>query len=198
MAEPARVEGSPEAVGDEVAAQERALVERARTGDADAFRALVVMRLRPTFRLTKAILGTSEEAEDATQEAFLAAWRGLPALRDPSRFDAWFGRIVVNACRMSLRRRPRLTLVSVEAMSETGDTSAGADDGAVGGVADADVVQRAIDRLTIEQRTILALRHLEERSVGEISRLLAIPVGTAKWRLHAARAALERAMAAER
>ena len=62
---------------------------------------------------------------------------------------------------------------------------------------DNDAIGRAFDRLRPQDRMILALHHVEERSVAEIARSLGIPVGTAKWRLHAARNALERAMEAE-
>lgn len=174
----------------------RALVDTARAGDVVAFDALVTMRLNQTYRVARAILGGVEEAEDATQEAFLSAWRNLPSLRDADRFDAWFGRIVVNACRMSVRRRPRMTVVSTDHLGEA--EHPGAEDRGVHRLASADALQRAFDRLGIDQRRILALRHLEGRSMAEIAGLLGIPVGTAKWRLHRARLALERAIEAER
>lgn len=178
-----------------IGAVEIGLVERARRGDVTAFDALVERRVSSTFRLASAILGDSLEAEDATQEAFLSAWRNLPRLRDAERFDAWFGRIVVNACRMSLRRRSGVVVLSVDATDPTPDPAA---ESAFAGVAGSDALQRAIDRLTVDQRTILALHHLEERPVAEIATTLGVPVGTAKWRLHEARRALERAMEAER
>jgi RNA polymerase sigma-70 factor (ECF subfamily) len=172
-------------------AMEVSLVERARAGDGEAFRALVSVRVLPTFRLARAILGTTEEAEDATQEAFLAAWRGIGSLRDPARFDAWFGRIVANACRMSVRRRPQAVVISVEEMGAHDEQ--GADDHSLAQLPEIDALQRAIDRLSVPQRTILALYHLQDRSVAEVGAILGIPVGTAKWRLSQARAALERA-----
>jgi RNA polymerase sigma-70 factor (ECF subfamily) len=171
------------------------LVERARRGDVAAFDALVERRVSSTLRLASAILGNAHEAEDVTQEAFLSAWRNLPRLRDADRFDAWFGRIVVNACRMSLRRRSRVVVLSVDATEATPDPAA---ETALSGVAGADALQRAIDRLSVDQRSILALHHLEERPVAELAAILGVPTGTAKWRLHEARRALERAMEAER
>ena len=83
---------------------ELVLVERARDGDRHAFDRLVAARLPQTFRLAKAITGHAGDAEDVTQEAFLQAWRNLPKLRAAARFDAWFGRILVNEARMALRR----------------------------------------------------------------------------------------------
>lgn len=183
---------------------EHALVERARHGDRHAFDRLVASRLTATFRLARAIVGDTRDAEDATQEAFLSAWRNLPRLRDPAKFDAWFGRIVVNEARMTLRqRRGRVMTVPVDAIDVRGDdrptfNHEGAHDPSIDAIAVGDALQRAIDRLTVEQRTILALHHLEERPVAGIAAMLGVPVGTAKWRLHEARAALERAMETQR
>ncbi|MGH2385286.1 MAG: RNA polymerase sigma factor [Candidatus Limnocylindria bacterium] len=170
------------------------VIERARSGDAEAFDALVAIRLMPTFRLARSILGGTEEAEDATQEAFIAAWRGLPSLRKPERFDAWFGRIVVNACRMSMRRRPRTVFLSIESIS---DFQPSADDPRLSGLGDSDALNRAIDGLPVQQRAILALYYLEDRPVSTVAMILGIPTGTAKWRLSRARTALRRAMAAD-
>ena len=177
-----------------VAGGQIGLVERARSGDAEAFDALVALRLMPTFRLARAILGGTEEAEDATQEAFIAAWRGLPSLREPEHFDAWFGRIVVNACRMSMRRRPRTVVLSIE--SVTARQSAPADDHWQSGIIDSDALNRAIDGLPLQQRAILALYYLEDRPMSTVAMILGIPSGTAKWRLSRARTALRTAMVA--
>jgi RNA polymerase sigma-70 factor, ECF subfamily len=182
---------------------EQLLVERARDGDRHAFDRLVAARLPSTFRLAKAIVGHAGDAEDVAQEAFLAAWRNLPRLREADRFDAWFGRILVNEARQSLRRRGRVMTVPVDAIDvhdpdNPSSRVPAAHDPHFEAIAHGDALQRAIDRLTVDQRTILALRHLEERSVAEIAAVLGIPVGTAKWRLHEARAALERAMENER
>jgi RNA polymerase sigma-70 factor (ECF subfamily) len=176
---------------------EPSLVERARAGDPVAFDALVAARQLSAFRLARAIVGDVQAAEDVTQEAFLQAWRHLPALRDVARFDAWFGRILVNAARMQLRSRRRVITVAIDDVYAS-DPSFVRHDPAIQGVAESDGLQRAIERLNVDQRTILALHHLEERPVAEIAAMLAIPVGTAKWRLHAARAALERAMESTR
>ena len=168
------------------------LVERARAGDTEAFDAIVALRMMPTFRLARAILGRTEEAEDATQEAFIAAWRGLPSLREPARFDAWFGRIAVNACRMSMRRRPSTVVLSLETVpSRQSDPAA---DPWLSGVVDSDALHWAIDGLPVHQRAILALYYLEDRPMSSVATILGIPSGTAKWRLWKARAALRAAM----
>ncbi len=182
---------------------ELTLVERARDGDRHAFDRLVAARLPQTYRLAKAITGHPGDAEDVTQEAFLQAWRNLPKLRAADRFDAWFGRIVVNEARMAIRRRKRVMTVSIGAidMRDGGENAGvlpGALDPSIDAIAQGDALQRAIGRLTVDQRSILALHHLEERPVAEIAAIFGIPLGTAKWRLHEARAALQSAMETQR
>jgi RNA polymerase sigma-70 factor (ECF subfamily) len=196
-ADAAPVASNPPITGYSAAAasEEIGLIERARSGDAAAFDALVALRLMPTFRLVRAILGRAEESEDCAQEAFIAAWRGLPSLRKPERFDAWFTRIVVNACRMSMRRRPRAVIVSIESIGE--DQASLAEDPGLSGLVDSDTLNRAIDGLPIHHRAILALYYLEDRPVSTVAMLLGIPTGTAKWRLSRARMALRRAMAGD-
>ena len=179
------------------------LVTRAQAGDLEAFDALIASRLDRCYRLAWSILSDASDAADAVQEACVSAWRDLPRLREPAAFDGWLNRIVANAALMARRHRVRLREVSVRP----------ADGGAqrpqpeppqdlhartpMDELVDNDAIGRAFDRLRPQDRMILVLHHVEERPVAEIARSLGIPVGTAKWRLHAARGALEKAMEAE-
>jgi RNA polymerase sigma-70 factor (ECF subfamily) len=180
-----------------------ALVRRARTGDAAAFEALVDTRIDRCYRLAWSILANDADAADATQDALVSAWRQLPRLRDPAVFDSWLNRIVANAALMTRRHRVRLREVSVRPVDPgdpTPDPEPPQDLRArtqMDELVDNDAIARAFDRLRPKDRMILVLHHVEERSVAEIARSLGIPVGTAKWRLHAARTALEKAMEAE-
>ena len=182
---------------------DEALVRRARQGDAAAFDTLVATRIDRCYRLAWSILLNDADAADATQDAFVAAWRQLPRLRDPSVFDGWLNRIVANTARMARRHRVRLREVTVGSTAPDGSSTSheqAPDPNArteIDNVADSDAIGRAFDRLRPEERAILALHHVDERPVAEIARTLGIPIGTAKWRLHAARRALERAMEAE-
>ena len=74
------------------------LVERARHGDREAFSALAAASVDRCYALAYRVLRDPHRAQDATQQALLGAWRDLPSLRDPERFDAWLNRLVVNAC----------------------------------------------------------------------------------------------------
>jgi RNA polymerase sigma-70 factor (ECF subfamily) len=181
------------------------LVRRAMDGDPIAFDRLAADRIDRAFRLAVAILGSEADARDAVQDAFVAAWRQLPRLRDPARFGPWLGRIVVNTCRMALRHRRVVRVREVELIEprygvdmpdrRTADVESA--DPVAEFVADADLVHRALGRLDADKRTILILHHAEDLPISEIAAVLDVPVGTVKWRLHAARAALERAVEEE-
>jgi RNA polymerase sigma-70 factor, ECF subfamily len=177
---------------------ERELVERARAGNRDAFDALVRTRIDAVYRTSLAILGQEADAADATQETFVSAWCHRESLRDPDLFDAWLGRINLNACRQQLRRRGRskvreIRLVDPDERGEPASYDRPIDDR----TADADAFDRAFARLSVDDRAVLVLHHLQERPVAEIAAVLGSPEGTIKSRLHRARAALESAMATE-
>lgn len=169
------------------------LVARAAQGDEIAFERLVAGRAERAFRTACAILGNEADARDATQDAFLSAWRELPRLRDPGRFEGWFGRILVNACRAHLRSRRRVREIPMEAAFERRAPGPGLAEQ----LGDTDLLARAFERLDAPKRAILVFHYLEHQPVVDIAAALAIPVGTAKWRLSDARAALERALRAE-
>jgi RNA polymerase sigma-70 factor (ECF subfamily) len=168
-------------------------VARARSGDASAFEALVEARVGPMTRTAMAILGREDEARDAVQDALVTAWRELASLRDPDAFDAWLTRILVNRCRRGLRRvgMRRVREIPAELLTEA---QAPRSPDVAAGVVDRRALERAFDRLTVEERTLLVLHHLDGRSLASIAAILRIPEGTAKSRLFGARRALERAM----
>ena len=171
-------------------------IARARNGDASAFEALMEPRVGPMTRTAMAILGREDEARDAVQDALVTAWRELAALRDPAAFDAWLNRILVNRCRRGLRRigLRRVREVPADAVVAA-DEPATVDHATAAG--DRETLERAFARLSVEDRTLLVLHHLDGRSVESIAAVLGIPSGTAKSRLFAARQALGRALARE-
>lgn len=149
------------------------------------------------YRLTLGIVGNEADATDATQEAFIAAWRQLRGLRDPERLEAWLARIAVNAARMVARGRRRRAVREIPGLAHLDATATAVGDPSGRTTEDAATLGRALGRLTPDQRTLLALRHLEGRGIEEIATVLDIRPGTAKSRLFAARRALAAALADE-
>jgi RNA polymerase sigma-70 factor (ECF subfamily) len=185
--------------GSSIGDAEAALIERARRGDHDAFAALVDARLAATLRTATAILGNEADARDATQEIFIRVWRHLPGLRDVATFPGWFGRIVVNTCRTSIRGRRRRLVREIAVSSMTADPESlvmpsTRDEERIDR---GELIERALDRLTPAERTILWLHHHEGLTLTEIGDLLGVPSRTVKSRLFTARRSLERALEEE-
>ena len=162
---------------------DRELLVQARAGDREAFEKIVLAKGEPLFRTAMAILGNEADARDATQDAFVSAWKGIPFLRDFDRFDAWMGRILINECRMTLRKRGRAHEISIDGT----DVQALGSDSRPSAPPDFDA---AFNRLSVDQRAMLVLHHLHGYGVDEIAAWLGIPAGTVKWRLSRARRAL--------
>ena len=184
------------------ATRESGLVERARHGDLDAFESIVRDRMGAVYRLSLAITGNEADAADATQDAFVAAWKRIRSLRDAARLDAWLGRIAINAARMVVRARSRRSLREIGRIDDLPATDGGipaTSPQLVPSPAERDgaILAAALDRLDPDKRAILALHHLEGRGIAEIAAVLGIREGTAKSRLFTARKALEAALAAE-
>jgi RNA polymerase sigma-70 factor (ECF subfamily) len=169
----------------------RDLVEAARRGDHEAFEALATSAGDRLYAVARLILRQTDLAEDAVQEALVRAWRQLPSLRDPDRFDAWLHRLVVNACAdqgRQLRRWSQLVRPLPLGASISDDTKA---------VADREQLERGFDRLKPEQRAVLVLHYYSGFSAAEIAGILGIPEGTARSRLHYATEAMRAALEAD-
>ena len=169
---------------------QRELVERARRGDHDAFAALAgrfVARLDAAARL---ILRDRDLAQDAVQEGFIRAWRSLPSLRDPDRFEGWLRSLVARSCLDILRKRKRRPI-------EVGLTSTDgpAIDDASSVTAERELLDAILQRLPPEQRSVVVLRYYFDLELPDIAATLAIPVGTAKSRLHRSMSAMRIALA---
>jgi RNA polymerase sigma-70 factor (ECF subfamily) len=175
------------------------LVERARRGDPDAFVALIEERQVAMTRVATAILGNEADVADALQETLMAMWRELPRLRSIERFPPWADAILVNACRLVLRRRARARVRQVPLESGPEEhVRMPTRRGPEAEIADRDAFDRAFGTLTIDARAVLVLHHLEGQSIASMAEALRIPAGTVKSRLFAARRDLERALERER
>jgi len=167
------------------------LVDRARRGDREAFGVLAAGAVDRLYAIARLALRDTELAEDATQEALVRAWRDLPTLRDVERFDAWLYRLIVRSCadigRHRRKWRAEVTILPNEP-AEADKASA---------LADRDLIERGLRRLTVPQQTILVLSFYIGMTPTEAADALDIPVGTAKSRLHYAIEALRVAIAAD-
>lgn len=157
---------------------QRDLVLRSMEGDRVAFTELGRLWIDRLYAAARLILLDQHRAEDATQEALLAAWRGLKGLRDPDRFEPWLRRLLVNACYREARKDQ-----SWRRAQSRLDPVRGVEPDPADWAADRDVVDQAMDGLDPEQRALVVLHYYLRLPVAETAQALDIPVGTVKSRL---------------
>jgi RNA polymerase sigma-70 factor (ECF subfamily) len=171
---------------------ERRLVERAMHGDEEAFDTLIGRIGDSLHSVARRILRDTTLAQDATQEALLDAWRNLPKLRDPDRFEAWTYRLLVNACHAEARRERRhrgnLRLLLHDEPMVPDSASR---------IAIQDQLDRAFRQLSVEHRTVVVLVHYLGQTPSEAAEAMGTPVGTARSRLHYALGHLRAAIDAD-
>jgi RNA polymerase sigma-70 factor (ECF subfamily) len=170
----------------------RALVDRAKQGDGEAFDALARAVGDRCMAIACRILRDADLAEDAVQAALIVSWRELRTLRDPDRFEPWLHRILTNECYAASRRQRRwsadIRLLPSPEREDPGDFLT---------VNDRDQLERAFRRLTLEQRTVLVFHHYVGLQLTEVADRLGIPIGTVKSRLHHATTALRASLEAD-
>jgi RNA polymerase sigma-70 factor (ECF subfamily) len=157
------------------------LVERARSGDHEAFAALASASFDRLYALATLILRDGDRAQDAVQEALVSAWRDVRALRDVTAWDAWLHRLTVRACYRAAGRERRRAVVELHTDTPVERTSP---HDFASSLADRDYLQRAIEQLPIDQRAVLVVHFYLDLPLTEAADVLGIPVGTAKSRLH--------------
>jgi RNA polymerase sigma-70 factor (ECF subfamily) len=168
------------------------LAVRAGEGDAGAFEELVVRHQDQVYRLALRMLGSAAEAEDVTQEAFLAAWRGLPTLREQGAFGGWLYRLAVNRCLNVLRARRPSAEVDLEALRST--RAAEQPEAAAESGAQMAALAEALQLLTPEQRACWILRELHGCSYGEIAQIVGVTTTAVRGRIARSRAVLAEVM----
>ena len=171
---------------------QRDLVERARKGDHDAFAELAAAAISRLDSAAWLILRDRDQAKDAVQNALVRAWRDLPALRESDRFDQWLHRLLVRACIDEARRLRRHRVDTDLAMTDIHATA-----GMESIVADRDQLERGFLRLNAEMRAVIVLHHYLDLSLPDVAAALAIPLGTAKSRLHRATGLMRAALDAD-
>jgi RNA polymerase sigma-70 factor (ECF subfamily) len=175
---------------------QRDLVERARRGDHDAFAALLHATIGRLEAVARLVLRDPDLARDAVQDAYIHAWRDLPGLRDPERFDAWMHRLTVNAC-IDVTRRQRRRPIEIE-LTPIGPIGPAVIPDESMAIAQRDELERGFQRLTTEHRAVLVLHYYVGMTVPALAAALGIPLGTAQSRLGRALVALRVAMSADR
>lgn len=159
------------------------VTELTRTSEAGnqaaAFARLAEANLDANYRLARAILHDPVEAEDATHDAYLQAWRKWSTLHDATRFEAWFARILVNTCRDRLRRTARRRPADISAL-----LTVPAEGDPFGQAHDRDALGAALARLTPDHRVVLALRFYRDLTIDQIASHLGLRRGTVNSRLH--------------
>ena len=171
---------------------DRDLVVAAQRGDREAYADLIRVRGDRLYAIAQRILRDVDRTDDAVQDALVIAWRDLPGLRDPDRFDAWLHRLVVRSCVAEAVRARRLVahlrVLPLDVPSSTDDFLS---------IADRDELERGFRRLPADQRALLVLRHFAGLEPTEIAGILGIPAGTARSRLHHAHRAMRAALDAD-
>ena len=181
---------------------ETELVARAQQGDLDAFNVLVEIHQRAVFNLSLRMVGNPSTAEDAAQEAFISAFRGIRSFRGSS-FRAWLMRIAANASTDELRRRARRPALSIDVPPlgadepiDVPDPSAGPEAHALSGEQRA-TVQEALLKLPGDQRLAVVMCDIEGFSYEEIAETMRCSIGTVKSRISRGREKLRAALLAE-
>ena len=160
---------------------------RAQDGDQAAWRELAQSWNSRLFAHAVTLLGDRDAAQDAVQDAWVAAFRGIRRLEDPARFRAWLLRIVSNKCADFIRKAQRRRAADRDLAAET---EPGVEPEVLSGHSEDDEIvalRRGLHRLPPDRRALLTMLYLRSMSVAEIAVVLDVPPGTVKSRLHHAR-----------
>jgi RNA polymerase sigma-70 factor (ECF subfamily) len=176
-----------------------ALVQRAASGDQQAFSALYTRYQRAIYGVIRQMTGDEDVAADLTQEAFVRAWRALPRLRETEAFGGWIRTIATNLVRDRARRqRPEVSMTGAteddERDFDAPDLSPSVED-QLAQSQQRQLIQQAVLRLPEPQRIVVIMHHFEGVPVADIARELGVPLGTVLSRLARGREALRRRLA---
>ena len=174
------------------------LIRRFLAGDTDAFTRLVERHRQRVYNLCLRLLGDADDAADAAQDTFVSVFTKLDRFRGDAAFTTWMHRIAVNACYDVTRRRRRQPMLRLAGdgdapVEETGSPVPDPAD-ELAGTRDVVAALRAIPE---EFRTAVVLADLQDLSYEEVAKVLDVPIGTVKSRVHRGRVALARAMGLE-
>lgn len=167
------------------------LVEMARSGDQDSFGEIVRRWDRRIFALCFGMLGREDEARDATQEAFVSAYRSLEKFRGDAKLSSWLHRIAVNQC-LTVKRRQKVRSEDLFDDTETAESDRFMADRRYSPDRNAEqaertyVVRHALNTLPTDLRQVVVMKEFEDMTFQEIADTLEVPLSTVKSRLYAA------------
>jgi RNA polymerase sigma-70 factor, ECF subfamily len=176
------------------------LVKASQQGDQDAFASLVQRHQRRIFNMVLRMLQDYEEASEITQEAFLAAWMGLPSFRGEARFATWLYRIAYNCALKQLerRKRERYLRAAIEAEHILEEVNKWKQEEDILELrARQAIVLEQLEKLPTKYRIVLIMRHIQEMTYEEMANILTIPIGTIKTHLFRARHLLKECLLAQ-
>lgn len=163
---------------------ERQLIERARTGDVEAFELLARGFQDRLFRLILAAVGAREDAEDALQETLVRAYRAFPSFRGDSSLSTWLHRIALTVSRNWLRSETRACSERIaRRLARVGADTPPAPEERLLATERRETIRRAVAGLPDHYREALLLRHYQDMAYDQIAEILSIPVGTVRSRL---------------
>jgi RNA polymerase sigma-70 factor (ECF subfamily) len=186
-----RLENSlPSVISAQAEQDDTLLVKASQQGDQDAFALLVQRHQRRVFHLGLHMLQDYDEANEITQEAFVAAWQGLPACCGEARFPTWLYRIAYHCCLRQLERRKReqarQATMQEKHLLEGGDDEKQTED-TIEKYYQRVIVREHLEQLPAKYRIVLILRYLQDRTYEEMADILTLPIGTIKTHLFRAR-----------
>jgi RNA polymerase sigma-70 factor (ECF subfamily) len=177
----------PGFLSEKVEDEDTPLVKASQHGDQDAFAILVQRHQRRVFTLVLRMLSDHDDANEVTQEAFLAAWQGLPSFRREARFSSWLYRIAYRECLRHLEQRKRQQSLQTALQAYP----LPAEDGNPEKIRERHEqqiqVHQSLSRLPDRYRIALILRHFHEKTYEEMAQILTLPIGTIKTHLFRAR-----------
>lgn len=179
-----------------VSEDESSLIRAAAQGDDEAFGEILERYQKPVYNLCFRLLGNRGDAEDASQEAFMKAYRGLKKYDQHRPFISWLLAIAYNQSVDQLRRR-RVSLVGLEAAYDRSDQKSPSPEAAAEMQSESEAVQRALSALSVKDRAAIVLRYWYDYSYDEIAETLSLTNSAVKSRLHRARRELMDAWRAE-
>lgn len=157
-------------------------------GDVDAFEGIVERWQGPLINLAYRYCRNRGEAEELAQEAFIKVFKGLGKWRQDSRFSTWLCAVAANHYRSAMRRRRPVwaDIETIERLVPAGDRAQEVDE-----ASQAEAIRRAVATLPLKYRDVTVLYYFHDDDLAETSRIMSLPSGTVKARLHRARKMLE-------